>query len=422
MTHPRLSAGGCQSFKTRPGLRIEFEALKHPEPECDVLSQILIRLGQLVVVEVWVELTQILFLLRLGLISRHMVRGCQTPRSIPRPQTLPQAANPPALGSLVEALPLKAMPQSPNLLDQAIAFHAALPDLIRRYLNGRGIPDATIDEHLLGWNGSRITIPIRNRAGNIAFFKLRKDSEDQSDSPKMLTTPGSHAELYGWERVLAKPESIVICEGEFDRLVLESRGFGAVTSTGGAGTFRPEWAEAFREIPDVYICFDSDEAGQRGAERVAQMIPHARIVRLPDDVGPGGDVTDFFVRLGRSREDFLRLMETASQLPSADFSAPPVERARVTGDEEVSRLKSLIRIEDIVPQYFLLRWIGRSLVGRCPFHEDRTPSFVVFPDTQTFYCFGCRAHGDVLAFLMRIEHLTFPEALQVCRRLSEGHE
>jgi DNA primase len=60
---------------------------------------------------------------------------------------------------------------------------------------------------------------------------------------------------------------------------------------------------------------------------------------------------------------------------------------------------------------------GQNYVARCPFHLDRTPSLVVFPTTQTFHCFGCRAHGDALAFLMKIENLTFREALQVLRQL-----
>jgi DNA primase len=49
----------------------------------------------------------------------------------------------------------------------------------------------------------------------------------------MLATPGAHAEFYGWERALANPEQIIVCEGEFDGLVLESDGFATVTSTGG---------------------------------------------------------------------------------------------------------------------------------------------------------------------------------------------
>src|SRR5438876_8418626 len=191
-------------------------------------------------------------------------------------------------------------------------YHRNLPPHVREYLQQtRGLSAEVIDRHLLGWNGSRITIPVLDREGKLAFFKLAKDPEDKCASPKMLATPGAHAELYGWERVVTKPDRIIVCEGEFDRLVLESRGFAAVTSTGGAGTFRPEWAEAFSEIPNVYVCFDNDAAGQRGEERVARLIPHSKILGLPEEVGEAGDVTDFYVRLGRSREEFGRLLEAA---------------------------------------------------------------------------------------------------------------
>ena len=131
-------------------------------------------------------------------------------------------------------------------------FHAALPARIRAYLNGRGIPDTVIDHHQLGWNGTRITIPITNREGIIVFFRLARDPDEQA-GPKMIAPPGSRIELYGWERVLIKPDRIIICEGEFDRLVLESQGFGAVTSTGGAKSFRPSWVADFEPISDVLV-------------------------------------------------------------------------------------------------------------------------------------------------------------------------
>jgi DNA primase len=304
----------------------------------------------------------------------------------------------------------------------ASQYHRSLPLHVREYLErGRGISAEVIDHHLLGWNDWRITIPIFNREGQFAFFKLAKGPDDQTDSPKMLATPGAHAELYGWDRVLANPERIIICEGEFDRLVLETQGFAAVTSTGGALTFRPEWAEAFREIPKVYVCYDNDTAGRTGATRVAQLIPHSRIVRLPEEVGEGGDVTDYFVRLGKSREEFEKLLEAAEVLPEEKYLRPSSsETYRVVSpiDDEVDRLKSLVAIEDIIARYVPLRHTGQNyLTGRCPFHPDRNPSFVVYPETQSFYCFGCREHGDVLSFLMRMEHLTFPEALKVLREI-----
>jgi len=306
-------------------------------------------------------------------------------------------------------------------LELAQKYHRNLPERIRDHLReNRGISNAIIDLRLLGWNGSRITIPIFDRYAQLAFFKLAKNPEDKTDSPKMLATSGAHAELYGWERILVKPEQIIICEGEFDRLVLESRGFAAVTSTGGAPTFRPEWAEAFREIPQVYVCFDNDTAGREGAERVARLIPQARIVRLPEEVGEGGDVTDFFVRLGKSNEEFLRLLDAAQALPQQEELAPPVRaRTPLSAKDEVERLKSLVAIEDLIGRYVPLRRSGENYSARCPFHEDRTPSFVVFPRTQSFYCFGCREHGDVVSFLMRKENLSFPEALKVLRELAQ---
>src|SRR5947208_1970913 len=303
-------------------------------------------------------------------------------------------------------------------------YHRNLSPHVREYLQqARGISPEIVDMHLLGWNGSRVTIPIFDRGGQLAFFKLAKGPNDQTNSPKMLATSGAHAELYGWERVLANPEQLIICEGEFDRLVLESRGFAAVTSTGGALTFRPTWAEAFRELPQVYICFDNDGPGMAGAERVARLIPHARLVQLPEEVGEGGDVTDFFVRLGRSREEFSGLLEAARPLPDEQRAEVPTRQpavVRAAHDSEVDRLKSSVAIEDLIARYVELYTSGQTYRARCPFHDDRNPSFVVYPQTQTFYCFGCREHGDVLSFLMRQERLTFPEALNALRELNGG--
>jgi DNA primase len=300
-------------------------------------------------------------------------------------------------------------------------YHDTLPLGLRDYLNHRGITDEVINVHLLGWDGKRITIPIFDRDGRLAFFKLAKDPADQRQEPKMLAPAGSSAELYGWERLRVKPPRIVICEGEFDRLVLESRGIAAVTSTGGAAVFRKEWAEAFHDIPEVFVCFDRDDAGVRGARRVVTLVPHARVVTLPEEVGDGGDITDYFVRHGHNRENFITLLAQARSLPPEEI-APAQERKHPgprTGDRrEVDELKSQIRIEDLVARTVRLSKSGSHHRGRCPFHGDETPSFVVYPHNQTFHCFGCQAHGDVLTFLMRVENLTFHEALERLRDLA----
>ena len=307
-----------------------------------------------------------------------------------------------------------------RLRDIALMYHRRLPERVRQYLMDRGIPDVLIHRYLLGWNRDRITVPIMNRQRQVVFFKLAKDPDDRTDAPKMLTTVGAKAELYGWERVLAKPERIVICEGEFDRLVLEAQGIAAVTSTAGAATFLPAWAELFEAIPHVYICFDNDTAGQKGAERVARHIPHSRIVQLPCEVGKSGDVTDFFVRLGRTEQDFERLLAQARSLPAEPTLRSPRASLPHQGSqtsETVEDLKSRVRIEILVGRYLPLSRSGDHLLGRCPFHEDHNPSFVVYPGSQSFYCFGCQAHGDVLSFLMRVEQVNFPEAIQVLQEI-----
>lgn len=77
---------------------------------------------------------------------------------------------------------------------------------------------------------------------------------------------------------------------------------------------------------------------------------------------------------------------------------------------ETLRLSS--DVEAIVSSYVKLKRQGRNLVGLCPFHSEKTPSMVVYPDTQSFFCFGCGAGGDVISFIMRIENLDYVEAVR----------
>jgi DNA primase len=310
-----------------------------------------------------------------------------------------------------------------NLLYMALSYHQALPARVRQYLNGRGIPDAIVNSHMLGWNGWRITVPIYDRNGQVIYFKYAKDPEDRTESPKMMLSAGATVELYGWESVTKQPPFIVICEGEFDRLVLEANGFPAVTSTGGAGTFRPEWAGELEHIEQVYVCFDNDAAGKRGAIKVGVMIPQAKIVQLPEEVGLGGDVTDFFVTLKRTREDFVKLLEAAVPvpplLPSSQPHAPKMRSIATV--ERVQSIKSEVPIAFLIAHYLPLKISGRNLTGRCPFHEDRTPSLAVYPESGTFHCYGCQKHGDVISFIRDKEKLGFYEALDALDEIRQRY-
>lgn len=77
--------------------------------------------------------------------------------------------------------------------------------------------------------------------------------------------------------------------------------------------------------------------------------------------------------------------------------------------EEVVRRNDII---DVVASYVQLRHRGRTHTGLCPFHSEKTPSFVVYPETQSFYCFGCGAGGDVITFIKKINNLDYVEAVK----------
>lgn len=79
----------------------------------------------------------------------------------------------------------------------------------------------------------------------------------------------------------------------------------------------------------------------------------------------------------------------------------------------IDRLKYANRIEDVMGNYVSLKRSGSSLKCLCPFHSERTPSCTVYPETDSFYCFGCGAGGDVVTFIMKIENLDYYEAIKL---------
>lgn len=76
-------------------------------------------------------------------------------------------------------------------------------------------------------------------------------------------------------------------------------------------------------------------------------------------------------------------------------------------------IKARLDIVEIIRQYMPLKASGSNFSGRCPFHNEKTPSFTVSPTKQVWHCFGCGRGGDLFSFIMEIEKLTFPEALRL---------
>ena len=84
--------------------------------------------------------------------------------------------------------------------------------------------------------------------------------------------------------------------------------------------------------------------------------------------------------------------------------------------ELIEEIKFRCDIESVIGDYVPLKRAGSNLLGLCPFHSERTPSFTVFPATRSFYCFGCGAGGDVISFTMKRENVDYRSALEILAR------
>ena len=78
----------------------------------------------------------------------------------------------------------------------------------------------------------------------------------------------------------------------------------------------------------------------------------------------------------------------------------------------VEEIKNRNPIEEVISNYVTLKRSGNTLQGSCPFHSDRTPSFTVYPQTRSYFCFGCQASGDVITFVMKTENLDYIDAVR----------
>ena len=86
------------------------------------------------------------------------------------------------------------------------------------------------------------------------------------------------------------------------------------------------------------------------------------------------------------------------------------------GDDQVRRVKDAIDIVQLMGEYAALRKSGKTFACCCPFHQERSPSCYVYPDTQSYYCFGCQAHGDAISLIRAKENVSFTDALELLAR------
>ena len=114
-----------------------------------------------------------------------------------------------------------------------------------------------------------------------------------------------------------------------------------------------------------------------------------------------------------------------------DQCAAGVCEVQGTGDDFRELVRSSTNLVDLVAETVTLKPLhgGRQYVGLCPFHDDHNPSFYVYPDRQSYRCWVCQQGGDCFRWVMEIEKLSFPEAMESlarrdrkCTRRNSSHE
>lgn len=324
-----------------------------------------------------------------------------------------------------------------------------LPDNIREYLNKRLISDAVIESAHIGYDNNRIEIPVFDKEGKHLFSKFRKDPTNKDDKvPKYTYTSGSKATIYNLQAIKDNLQPVYITEGELDALCLTSFGFQAVSSTGGSGTFLPEWADYFKDC-EVFLCYDRDRAGIQGVLKAQQILPNAKCIFLPDFKGK--DVTDYMLQFNRTQ--FLSLPAENWFIPEPDktkgkqkqidmYSAianralaykkehlefEPVREIIVDiCDKYKSQLKTrkILTLDDgmtitNIKQIPITRFIKFNTAGfaECIWHKEKTASLKYYPDRNSVYCYGGCGNHDVIDVVQKLENLTTAEAINYLNKM-----
>ena len=171
------------------------------------------------------------------------------------------------------------------------AWNRTMPVARRKYWHTRGLVDETIDGFALGWDGKRYTIPAIYRG--ICYGVKRRQSEiNDGITTKYVMTKGSRVGLFNAD-VLTMLHGgelpLFIVEGEIEAMLIDQLGFAAISSTGGAGTWKGSWSRFLAHIRNIIVIYDNDDPGQAGALKVRQSLHRAKIMRWPELYHDGGD-------------------------------------------------------------------------------------------------------------------------------------
>jgi DNA primase len=196
----------------------------------------------------------------------------------------------------------------------------------------------------------------------------------------------------------------IICEGETDALCFASNTKhyqdAYVLGVPGATSFANVWASFLRNANHIYLVPDADEPGEKLVHKICSLLPRTRVVRLDE----GEDLTDAVMARG--------IDELEERFDGAGHIVVRSGLRRSSYEYDGSRIfdKSLL-IEVVCKDTHLFRR-GQELIGRCPLHEERSPSFMINEGKGVFFCHGCNKGGDVIAYVRERHGFSFAEAVR----------
>lgn len=196
------------------------------------------------------------------------------------------------------------------------------------YLNNRGITVDVIREYRLGYNGSGIVYPVF--VNGILLDKRVYNMNPAPSEPKIKSQTGASPLLFPFDHWKNDPRPTVLSAGENDTLLARKMGFNAVTNTFGEGSFPAVFLGLFKGRK-VYICYDCDEAGKRGALQVAFLLREAGADVYLVNLGLEGtksdkDITDFFVKHEKTAADFQAKLDEAQPYTGEMYQQEKNER------------------------------------------------------------------------------------------------
>ncbi len=180
----------------------------------------------------------------------------------------------------------------------------------------RGFAQGTIEKFKLGFNNGSITIPyFRDKL----CFNIKSRPINPNGDLKYFREEGCPSILFNLENAKKFEGSIIITEGELDAIAFDQMGFPNVISVpNGAEAFSDEWIDDLESLNQIYLCYDMDEAGQRGSEKVADKLGRYRCLNVLLPLKDGNDC----LKAGFTNEEMAKILAKAKPFGSKIIKSP----------------------------------------------------------------------------------------------------